>query len=314
VRDAVFSVVVPAYNAARTLPATIRSVLAQTFTEFELIVVDDGSTEPVEPLVASVCGGDPRVRVIRQQNAGPAAARDTGIHNARADLVSVLDSDDLYMPEYVSSVRTALQRSPEAGIAFTDCWILNDESKRIHRETGLSTYGVDATELSGEEFLPALLELNFITASTVTVRKQALEEAGGFATELQASEDYELWLRIAAAGFGAVRPPGRLVVLRNRPGSMSKNRLLMARSLRDVLSRASTDPNLPDAVREMVEARVRRQEVAIRAFAGEHDRAALGFRLRHRLALLKTRLATPLEWRRRPPQEVLAAFRDLETL
>ncbi len=309
-----FSVVVPAYDATRTLPSTLRSVLAQTYAEFELIVVDDGSAEPLEPLVASVCGGDPRVRVIRQRNAGPAAARNTGIRSAAADLVSVLDSDDLYMPEYLSSVRAALQRSPEAGIAFTDCWILNGESKRIYRETGLSTYGVDATELSGEELLQALLALNFITASTVTIRKRAVEEAGGYATQLQGSEDYDLWLRIAAAGFGAVRPPGRLVVLRDRPGSQSKDRLLMARGLRDVLSRASTDPSLPGPVRELVETRVRGQEVAIRAFAGKHDRAALGFLVRHRLALLKTRLATPLEWRRRPPPEVLTAFGDLEAL
>ena len=309
-----FSVVIPAYDAAATLPSTIRSVIAQSCTEFELIVVDDGSAEPLAPLVSSVCGGDPRVRVIRQENAGPAAARNTGIRGATADLVSVLDSDDLYMPGYLSSVRAALERSGEAGIAFTDCWILNGASKRIYRETGLSTYGFEAAELDGEQLLHALLELNFITASTVTVRKRALEEVGGYATELQGSEDYDLWLRIAAAGFGAVRPPGRLVVLRDRPGSQSKDRLLMARGLRDVLSRAAAGPALPDEVREMVEARVHGQEVAIRAFAGEHDRAALGFRIRHRLALLKTRLATPLEWRRRPPREVLAAFGDLEAL
>ena len=161
---------------------------------------------------------------------------------------------------------------------------------------------------------PVLLALNFITASTVTVRKRAVEEAGGYATQLQGSEDYDIWVRIAAAGFGAVRPPGRLVVLRDRPGSQPKDRLLMARGLRDVLSRAAAEPALPDGAREMVNARVHGQEVAIRAFAGEHDRAALGFRIRHWLALLRTRLATPLEWRRRPPREVLAAFGDLEVL
>ncbi len=309
-----FSVVVPAYNAAGTLPSTIRSVLGQTRPDFELIVVDDGSTDPVAGLVSSVAGDDPRVRVIRQENRGPAAARNTGIRSAGAGLVSVLDSDDLYMPDYLESVHTALAASPDAGIAFTDCWILNGASKRIYRQTCLSSYQFTSTELSSEALLPALLELNFITASTVTVRREAVIAVGGYASALRGSEDYDLWLRIAAAGYGAVRPPGCHAVLRDRPGSQSKDRLLMARGLHDVLLRAASEFELSGDAREVVEARIRGQELAIRGFAGENDRAALGFRLRHRLALAKTRLATPFEWRRRPPQEVVSALGDVEAL
>ena len=267
-----FSVVVPAYDAARPFPRRSAPSSPRPAPKFELIVVDDGSTEPLVPLVSSVAAEDPG-RLIRQENAGPAAARNTGIRSATADLVSLLDSDELYMPGYLGSVRAALQRSPEAGIAFTDCRILNGASKRIYRETGLSTYGFEAAELDGEQLLHGLLELNFITASTVTVRKRALEEVGGYATELQGSEDYDLWLRIAAAGFGAVRPPGRLVVLRDRPGSQSKDRLLMARGLRDVLSRAAAEP----ALRIGCARWSRRESTARRSRSGlrrKHDRAA----------------------------------------
>lgn len=89
---------------------------------------------------------------------------------------------------------------------------------------------------------------------------------------------------------------------------------MMARNLGDVLRRAASEYELAGAARELAEANVRRQELAIRGFAGDRDPAALGFRLRHRLALVKTRLTAPMRRRRRAPDEVVAAFGDLEAL
>ncbi len=306
-----FSVVVPAYDAEATIADTVGSVLAQTHTDFELIVVDDGSKRPVAEVVESVAGGDPRVRVMRQTNQGPAAARNAGIRSARGRLIALLDSDDMYMPGYLRAVHGAFQASPAAGLAFTDCWMLEAASHRIYRDTGLSTYGIEATAMGAEELLGALLAHNFITASTVTVRADALAAAGGYDTSLHGSEDYDLWLRIAAAGHGAVRPPGCLVLLRDRPGSQSKRRLMMARNHLVVLRLSRRRFELPAATREALDRQIAAQEVAVRGFGGDRDLPALRFRARYRLARLKTRLLSPFLLRRRAPAEVAAAFPDL---
>jgi glycosyltransferase involved in cell wall biosynthesis len=311
VSEPVFSVVVPAYDAEETIEATVRSVIAQTFADFELIVVDDGSARPVGDLVESAAGGDRRVRVIRQPNQGPAAARNAGIESARGRIVSLLDSDDMYMPGYLRGVHDAFEAAPAAGLAFTDCWMLEAASHRIYRQTGLSTYGVEATSLSAEELLLALLGHNFITASTVSVRSEALAAVGGYDASIQGSEDYDLWLRIAASGRGGVRPPGRLVLLRDRPGSLSKKRLLMANAHLDVLRRSRTRFDLPAPSREALDRQIAAQELAVRGFGGGGGARALGFRLRYRLARLKTRLLAPFLLRRRAPREVTSAFPEL---
>ena len=111
-----FSVIVPAYNATGTIEATIRSVLAQTATELELIVVDDGSTDGTGDLVAAIASTDERVELIAQPNQGTAGARNTGIARASAAYVSFLDNDDLWMPRYLEAAGEALDAGPRSGV------------------------------------------------------------------------------------------------------------------------------------------------------------------------------------------------------
>jgi glycosyltransferase involved in cell wall biosynthesis len=314
VTEPAFSVVVPSYDAAATIAPTIRSVLAQTDPDFELIVVDDGSTDSTPEVVERTAEGDSRLRLVRQANQGTAAARNTGIGLARGQFISLLDNDDLWLPTFLESVRTAFDSAPEAGLSYTDVWILDDASKRILREPGLLSYGYLPQRMDSERLLLELLRINFITAATATMRRQVIDEVGVFNPRIRGSDDYDLWLRIAAAGYGAVRPPECRAVLRDRPGSQSKDRLMMAGSLRDVLGRAASEYELSEAAREVVEARIRDQELAIRGFAGDRDPRAIGFRMRYRMALIKTRLTTPMKWRRRPPDEVLAGLGDIEAL
>ena len=313
-RDPAFSVVVPAYDAEETIARTIRSVLTQTDPDLELIVVDDGSTDSTPEVVERAAGGDPRLRLFRQANQGTAAARNTGIGLARGSFISLLDNDDLWLPGFIAAVRAGFGSAPEAGLAYTDVWILDDNAKRILRERGLDGYGYPPSRMDSERLLLELLRINFITAATATMRREVVEEVGVFDPLIQGSDDYDLWLRIAAAGYGAIRPPGCLAVLRDRPGSQSKNRLMMARGLCEVLLRSARELDLTPAARTVIEQRIRDQELAVRGFAGRRDPAAVGFRLRHRLALAKTRLTTPLKWRRHPPQEVIDALGNLEAL
>jgi glycosyltransferase involved in cell wall biosynthesis len=122
-----FSVVIAAFNASFTIASSIRSVIEQTEQCFELIVIDDGSTDSTAECARGFAA-DPRLRVIRQSNKGPAAARNAGLRCARGGYVSMLDADDLWLPEYLEVMGAALDGDPGAAFAYTDAWVLDDET------------------------------------------------------------------------------------------------------------------------------------------------------------------------------------------
>ena len=221
-----FSVVTPAYNTNAYVATAIRSVQLQTWPDFEVIVVDDGSTDDTASQVLAF-SDDPRVRLIRQGNAGPSAARNTAIAAARGEYVCMLDSDDLWVPRYLEVMGAALDADPEAGFAYTDAWVLDEATGRVRR-TSMMHYQRPpaAPPTDAGAFLRLLLDRNFVYTS-VTVRKRVLEDVGGFDERLWAAEDWELWLRIAAAGHRALRPEGLLAIHRLRRGSLSADLLSM---------------------------------------------------------------------------------------
>jgi glycosyltransferase involved in cell wall biosynthesis len=309
-----FSVVIPTYEAIDTVAATVRSVLAQTFEDFELVVVDDGSRDGTPELVEATAAGDPRLRLHRQANEGTAGARNTGVGLARGRRVSLLDNDDLWLPGFLAAVDAVFAAHPDVGLAYTDVWILDEATGRIHRRSGLEHYDPVAAYLPGPEFLSGLLRINFITACTATLRRETLAQVGGFDPTIRGSDDYDLWLRVAAAGYAAVRPEGRLALLRDRPRSQSKDRLMMARNLHQVLASARDRLPAPSPDTALVEMRLRSLDDAIHGFSGDVGGAALAFRARHRLARAKTFLSRPIELHRRVPAELLDAFPYLEEL
>lgn len=179
------SVVIPAYNAERFIGDALDSVMAQTFRDVEVIVVDDGSTDGTGEIVRSY--GEP-VRLVDQANAGPSAARNRGVREAKSELVAFLDADDRWLPE-----KLALQVPLLDGNAGTDL---------VHCRVQL----IDA---SGQPMptprLPApsgrifhdLLERNVLGTSAVVVRKARVEQVGGFPEDMKWAEDWLLWLRLA---------------------------------------------------------------------------------------------------------------------
>src|SRR5437588_1923361 len=126
-KDASFNVVMAAYNASATIEAAIQSVLNQTRPDFELIVVDDGSTDDTAERVDQF-RVDPRVRLVRQENSGLPAARNVAVSAGQARYVTILDSDDLLIPTYLERIGRALDEAPGAGFAFADAWRLDQES------------------------------------------------------------------------------------------------------------------------------------------------------------------------------------------
>jgi len=179
------SVIIPTFNRAWVLKEAVDSVLAQELTDFELIVVDDGSTDATAALLA-VYGN--RVRVLRQANRGVSAARNAGIATARGRLIAFLDSDDIWLPGKLGRQVEFFDLHPEALLCQTEeLWVKNgrriNPGKR-HRKRG------------GMIFEPSL-DLCLVSPSAVMVRRELFEQAGRFDEGLPACEDYDLWLRVS---------------------------------------------------------------------------------------------------------------------
>ncbi len=223
------SVVIPAYNYARYLPSAIESVLAQTYSHLEVIVVDDGSTDTTREIVAGYA--DPRVRYIWQSNAGLSAARNTGIRAAAMEYVGFLDADDRWRPGFLSEVmgRFARLEPQYAAIATVTERIDENGAPWPSPRFNFDKEG----ELTSRHFILR----NRPLSSSVVVRRIAFEECGFFDTALRSSEDRDMWIRITARHrFWLAGSP--LAVIRRHGANMSKNAMRMKRNSRDVILKA----------------------------------------------------------------------------
>jgi glycosyltransferase involved in cell wall biosynthesis len=215
-----FTVVVPAHNSARTVKSAIRSVLQQTRPDFELIVVDDGSTDETAACVESF-SHDARVRLISQPQRGPGAARNTAIRAGVGELVSMLDADDLWLPSYLEQMDRALRDDPQAGFAYTNAWVLDDPPGRIRRKPALWTQP-EVPLKTPRELMLRLARRNFVYTA-VTIRRSVLDEVGLFDERFRNGEDLELWLRVASAGYRAAQTEGMVAVHRDHADSLTSS-------------------------------------------------------------------------------------------
>jgi glycosyltransferase involved in cell wall biosynthesis len=181
------SVVVPTYNCATYLADTLRSVLAQTAADIELVVVDDGSTDDTFEVARSIAS-DPRVSCHRLPHGGVAAAKNACVRLSSAPLIAFLDGDDLWRPHKLERQLAALAADPEAGAVFTRRSLLRGRTETSDR----------ATVLHCGDILRHVFRHNFICYSTVLIRRSVLEHVGGFDERLPLSVDYDLWLRVAS--------------------------------------------------------------------------------------------------------------------
>jgi glycosyltransferase involved in cell wall biosynthesis len=180
------SVIIPTYNRAYFLYEAIGSVLNQTYRDFEIIVVDDGSTDLTPYLLRKWQG---QVRWVRQENAGVSRARNAGIRVARGRYLAFLDSDDLWIREKLAIQVAFLEANPQYRVCYTDeLWI-----RRGRRVNPKKIHG----KYSGWIFCRCL-PLCIISPSSVLMRREVLEAVGDFDETLPVCEDYELWLRVAA--------------------------------------------------------------------------------------------------------------------
>lgn len=219
--------IIPAYNAEATLDETLRSVRGQTHRALEILVVDDGSRDRTAAIAVAHAAEDSRVRLIRQHNAGVAAARNHGIREARTGLVAPVDADDLWAPTKIERQVAALQRGgPRVALVYT--W-----SALIDRQSHVTGFG--GQEMEEGDVMARLCRGNLIgNGSAALMRRDAVLAAGGFDPTLRARgaqgcEDWLLYCRIAAHHHAAV-VPDFLTGYRQVEASMSRDVVQMVRS------------------------------------------------------------------------------------
>lgn len=189
------SVVIPLYNKGALVERTIRSVLAQSVQDFEIIVVNDGSTDDGPDVVNAI--GDPRLRLVHQENAGVSAARNRGIEEAKSDLVAFLDADDEWMPEFLSTIQRLQRQYPQCDVFATGYIFRYDDGQE--RKPGIRVApsgkweGVidDYFDLAGQGDPP-------LCSSAVAVVRGGIMDIGGFPVGVPSGEDLLTWARLAA--------------------------------------------------------------------------------------------------------------------
>src|SRR4051794_17458509 len=173
----IFTVVMPAYNTAATIGDAIRSVLAQTCSDFELVVVDDGSSDETASVVEQLAV-DGRIRLLGQENQGAAAARNAALAAARGRYVSFIDSDDLWLPAYLDAMAAVLTQAPHAGFGYTDAWTIDRRTGRIGTATAMEWQRPPAAPpATADALLLELLDRNFVYTAA-TVPRAVFEDVG----------------------------------------------------------------------------------------------------------------------------------------
>jgi len=186
--DLDFSVVIPLYNREDYIGRAIGSVLSQTHQRFEILVVNDGSSDRSVDIVSGM--GDSRVRLINQPNQGPSTARNTGIRHARYNWIAFLDSDDEWLPTHLAEAARTLRQYEDLR------WYFSGYSVRTQDGHTLEDHTVPEQSGRLEDFFAAVLRFHFTLPTVGIVHKSVFEDVGDFSPELVRGEDLELWFRI----------------------------------------------------------------------------------------------------------------------
>lgn len=236
------SVIIPVFNGEETIQKTIESVLQQTFSDFEIIVINDGSQDATLEVLSTI--KDSRLKVFSYPNAGQGASRNRGMNHASGEYIAFLDADDLWTPDKLETQLQALKLHSDATVAYS--WTDSiDELGHFHSKG-------PRPQFEGDVFQSLLLTNFLVNGSNPLIRHQALIEVGGFDEKLPPAEDWEMWLRLANRyHFVVVKSPQ--VLYRQSLQSASSNVLKMEDSSLKLLKNAlAYRPSLPHRFNQAV--------------------------------------------------------------
>ncbi|HVH54709.1 MAG TPA: glycosyltransferase family A protein [Vicinamibacterales bacterium] len=215
------SVIMPAYNVSAYIGEAISTVRAQTLADFELLIVDDGSTDDTADIVRRFAAVDDRIRLLQQENRGLAAARNTALRNARSGLMALLDSDDLWHPRFLQAQVALLEQKPDVDIVTGNGWTLGShEDGHPARPWPDPRPTPDLWTILGDELSVFIMSV---------FRRRVYDTIGGFDEMLRTNEDFDFWLRAALAGFKFARNDEPLGYYRRRDDSLSASQVRMLR-------------------------------------------------------------------------------------
>jgi len=189
-----YSVVIPLFNKANTIERALQSVLNQTFQQFEIIIVNDGSSDNSVAKATEI--HDERIRIIHQENQGVSVARNTGIENATYNWIAFLDADDEWLPEFLEAVTNLHTKYPECNVLSTSYYLCNSKGeKRNIKLKRIKFLGEDG--IMENYFEVATYSSPPLWTSAIAVKKKALQEIGGFPIGIKSGEDLLTWARLA---------------------------------------------------------------------------------------------------------------------
>ena len=268
------SVLMPVRNGGSYLDSALNSIRAQSFQEFEFVVVDDGSTDATPSVLARHAAGDARIRVLTAGGRGIVDALNQGLAAARGALVARMDADDVAEPHRIGRQVAEMEARP-------DLVLLGSAAVRIDAQG--RTIGPLAVETDPERLAEALRSHNPFLHPTVIMRREAVEAAGGYRRQFTLAEDYELWTRLARLGTLANLPDVLLRLRRHRNQSSHSHRREQ-RAVHALVRRTAWNPQIdpsPAGPQSAVE--------AMAAYLADHGRHASGAEARKDVALM-------LEW------------------
>jgi len=221
------SVIIPAYNSEITIKQTVYSVLNQTLTDFELIVINDGSTDSTLEIVYQI--QDSRLKVFSFENAGGNTSRNRGLRQAVGEFVSFLDADDIWTPDKLASQLKALQDNFDAKVAYSWTDYIDENGKFLVSGNHINVNG---------DVYERLLVSNFLeNGSNPLIYRDALVKLGGFDESLSAAQDWDMWLRLAAK-YSFICVPAMQILYRVSANSLSSNLVRQEKACLQVLESA----------------------------------------------------------------------------
>lgn len=292
---ATVSVVIPSFNYGRFLREAIASIRAQTFTDWECVVVDDGSTDGTEEIVRALAEEDPRIRYVWKENGGLPAARNTGLAATTGTFVQFLDADDYIGTDKLAHQLQLFELHPEADIVYGDVRYFADVDIELGRKErrSVSMPSLQAVPSPSDDILAALVRDNIMVVQAPLIRRSILKRVGGFDPTLRQLEDWDCWLRCAEAGAVFLRDRSSatdtLSYVRLHAGSLSDDRLKMLKTAIQI--RGQLNDRLPtEDLRRLNALRTHEQWAQIGGLQALGEHPVAGFRRLLRASLAERRV------------------------